>query len=295
MNIDSTVIVHKKTTGKVFEGQNYILTDSDFHFISQFVYERVGIVLNAEKRTMVHTRLVRRLRLLNLKTFKEYCDLLAGDKNDQELPHLINSITTNLTRFFREEHHFDHLRNDVLIPFARRMNESASTYKRLRIWSAGCSTGEEPYSIALTMLEVIPNLIQCDARVLATDVDTNVIACGKSGHYKGNHGISNDLLRKHCYVNDDKSIEMNESLKKLVHFKQLNLISNWPIQGKFQVIFCRNVVIYFDKKTQEILFDRLADVLVDGGWLYIGHSETLHQICDDRFRLIGRTIYQKVK
>ncbi len=295
MKSDSIIMTQKKTAGKAFESQNYILMDSDFHFISQFVHDRVGIVLNAEKRTMVHTRLVRRLRALNLKTFKEYCDLLASDTKDHELPYLINAITTNLTRFFREQHHFDHLQNDVLVPFVRQMNASMSGHKHLRIWSAGCSTGEEPYSIAMTLCEAIPNIAQYDARILATDVDTNVIAHGKLGRYKEKNEITHDLVKKYCHVYDDQSIEMNESLKNLVHFKPLNLISDWPIQGKFHAIFCRNVVIYFDKKTQMILFDRMADAMVDGGWLYIGHSETLHQICDDRFRLIGRTIYQKVK
>ena len=236
---------------------------------------------------MVYGRLARRLRALKLDSFSEYCELLQSQQGVDEMSHLVNAITTNLTSFFRESHHFDHLRDEVL-PHIKD--------KRLRIWSSACSSGMEPYSIAMIMRSAIPNLDQWDARVLATDIDTNMVNTGAAGEYS----VSDlEQIPKGCKAYIERSpkpdrVNMSESLKKLIAFKQLNLLENWPIKGHFDAVFCRNVVIYFDKATKQKLFARMAEVIKPNGWLYIGHSENLHGI-SDRFELVGRTIYRRIK
>jgi chemotaxis protein methyltransferase CheR len=270
------------------------MTDQDFEQIKKFVYENTGIVLTNEKRSMVYSRLGRRLRQLHLSSFKDYCDLICGDKGSIEISNLINAITTNLTRFFREEHHFDHLKKEVLLPFSEHAKGLETSKRRYRIWSAGCSTGEEPYSLSMTVLNAIPSVHMWDVKILATDIDTNVLNKASEGHYKESKGIPSSYLQNYTDPSPDGSVNMRDSIKKLIHFKQLNLLEGWPMQGKFNVIFCRNVVIYFDKTTQAKLFDRFADALEMGGWLYIGHSESLYKI-SDRFELIGNTVYRKIR
>lgn len=270
--------------------REFIFTDDDFRFLAELVHRKTGIVLSDAKRNMVYSRLARRLRKLELSHFSEYCELLEAD-TDGELLHCVNAITTNLTSFFREQHHFAHLANEVLKPLALQ----ASGGKRLRIWSAGCSAGAEPYSIAMTLREAIPSINQWDARILATDIDTNMLATGRKGHYEEEFisKIPPDYRKKYVEMQNDGSGEMKENLKQLITFNTLNLLESWPIKGPFDVIFCRNVVIYFDKPTQKILFNRFADILKPGGWLYIGHSESLFNVCD-RFKLIGKTVYSRV-
>lgn len=289
--------------GLPFDQKEYILTDQDFSFISSFVYKHVGIVLHDEKRAMVYARLSRRLRSLGLKSFHEYCMMLEHDHKQEELPNLINAITTNLTRFFREDHHFEHLRHEVLetrfglgttrdkdSPF-NNLNHR-NELKKVRIWSAGCSTGEEPYSIAMTLLETFPNPDLFQLSILATDVDTNVLQTAKQGLYKDSQTIPPALMAKYVDKKPDGMIQMRPNIQKIIQFQQLNLLEAWPMHEPFDIIFCRNVVIYFDKQTQSNLFNRMADLLNPKGWLYIGHSESLYKICE-RFKLMGRTIYQK--
>jgi chemotaxis protein methyltransferase CheR len=239
---------------------------------------------------MVYSRLVRRIRALEVNSFAEYCELLRSPKAEDEMPHLVNAITTNLTSFFREGHHFDHLKENVLFP----MMENGE--RRLRIWSCACSAGMEPYSIAMTMKSAIPDLARWDAKILATDIDSNMINTGIKGEYS-NAEFKNIPAEYREYVSENKkndTISVAQNLRPLVAFKQLNLIEEWPMKGPFDAIFCRNVTIYFDKPTKEVLFDRIADMLKPNGWLYIGHSENLNGI-SDRFRLEGRTIYHKIK
>lgn len=273
--------------------REFALTNQDFKFIASLVYEKTGIVLADHKRNMVYSRLSRRLRSLGLVTFKQYCDYLQQEQHSDELLHLVNAITTNLTSFFREAHHFEHLANEVFTPFFENKNN-----QHLRIWSAGCSQGCEPYSIAMTLAPFMEKNPKTNAKILATDIDTNMLARGRSGQYrKEDYESIPERYRK--YVKRQKregedGILMDVALRKLITFNQLNLLdTQWPMRGKFDVIFCRNVVIYFDKETQKILFDRYASALKDDGWLYIGHSESLFKVCD-RFKLIGKTIYRKV-
>ncbi|MFN2329045.1 MAG: protein-glutamate O-methyltransferase CheR [Chromatocurvus sp.] len=267
------------------------LTDSDFSFIKQFIAGQAGIELSEAKRNLVYSRLVRRLRVLKLPSFSAYCRYLdTGD--EEELEHCVNALTTNLTSFFREAHHFDFLKRELLPALMREKRN-----KELRVWSAGCSTGEEPYSIAMVLAENIPE--DWTLRVLATDLDSSVVATGEAGQYTLERitGIS-DARRKRWFLrgkgSNEGQVKVRQELRDMITFKRLNLQNSWPLKNQFDFIFCRNVVIYFNKDTQRVLFDRFAEQLTPGGHLFIGHSETLYKV-SDRFKLLGSTVYQRVK
>ncbi len=266
-------------------------TDGDFDFIRRLVMERTGISLADHKRELVYGRLSKRLRSLELGSFAQYCAHL--EHHVEELHELVNAITTNLTAFFRESYHFDHLRESVLPELLRSNAES----RRIRIWSAGCSTGEEPYSIAMTVREAVPVNRGWDVKILATDIDTNVIERAKNGIYPEERikdvpdHHRRRFLSKGSGDNAGK-IRVRDDIRDLISFRQLNLMEEWPMRGPFDVIFCRNVVIYFDKPTQRRLFERYANIMQPHGHLFIGHSETLFKV-SDRFDLIGRTIYRR--
>jgi len=274
--------------------KEFHFSDKEFKFISQLVGERTGIVLSDAKRQMVYGRLSRRLRQLKLTKFSDYCDILTSGHED-ELIEFTNAITTNLTAFFRENHHFEHLKDTVLPALIKK---NAAT-KRLRIWSAGCSSGEEPYSIAMCVREMLPKSSGWDVKILATDLDSNMVQRGKDGVYTTERVEGLTAARMKKWVkrgkgeNSDK-VRMSDDLREIITFKELNLMEGWPMKGPFDFMFCRNVVIYFNKETQRQLFDRYADLLTDGAHLYIGHSESLNKVTD-RFDLLGKTIYQKVK
>lgn len=274
------------------EDREFSFSDDQFRFLADLANKRTGIVLADHKKDMVYSRLVRRLRALKLSSFAEYCELVQGGEGDEEMGNLINAITTNLTSFFREAHHFEHLREAVLLPLAK----NPSSPKRLRLWSAGCSAGMEPYSMAMMVKSTFKDLAKWDARILATDIDTNMLNTGMQGVYAlEQYQNIPEAYREDITVQEkDQHISMSETLKSLISFKSLNLLEAWPMKGPFDAVFCRNVVIYFDKPTQAKLFNRMADLLVPEGWLYIGHSENLFKVCD-RFELLGRTIYRKVK
>ncbi len=272
--------------------REFRFTDDDFAFIRRLVGEQTGISLSEGKREMVYGRLARRLRERNIGSFAEYCRLLEGD--DGELMHLVNAITTNLTSFFRENHHFDYLRRTVIPDLLERNRQ----IRRLRIWSAGCSTGEEPYSLAITLKEALPVNHGWDVKILATDIDTNVLDKARRGVYAfdGARNLPSERLQRWFQrgkgANAGK-VRVNPALQELISFRQLNLMSDpWPMSGRFDVIFCRNVVIYFDKPTQKRLFARFAQMLDAQRHIFIGHSETLFQICDE-FELVGNTVYRK--
>lgn len=273
---------------------SFEFTDRDFALVRRLLADHAGIALAEAKRDMVYSRLVRRLRALKLTRFRDYLDLLNGG-DAPEFVNFVNALTTNLTSFFREPHHFDFLKKRVIANLCQARAES----RRLRIWSAGCSTGEEPYSLAMTLLENMPNLSGWDVRILATDLDSNVLAAASAGVYGEDRvkNIPSEYLQRYFLRGRGANaghVKASEELKSLITFKQLNLMEAWPMRGMFDVIFCRNVVIYFDKPTQTKLFARYADTLADDGYLFIGHSETLYKITD-RFKLIGTTIYEKVR
>jgi chemotaxis protein methyltransferase CheR len=265
-------------------------TDGDFQAIAAMVRAHAGIVLSANKRELVFGRLARRLRVLGLRSFTDYRDLLEGPEGKAEHVEMINAITTNLTSFFREPHHFDFLAGSVLPPLLREAPRG-----RLRIWSAACSSGEEPYSIAMVMQKALPDKNHHNARILATDIDTNILEFARHGTYPAERTTSIPSEYARCRVKHSAdTVAMPDDLKRLITFNQLNLQDAWPMSGPFDVVFCRNVVIYFDKDTQRVLFDRIADIMSPQGYLFIGHSETLFRV-SERFESLGRTIYRKVK
>ena len=264
----------------------------DFRYLSSLVKSQAGIVLADHKMNMVYSRLARRLRQLQLSNFEEYCRLLEEDQNGEEMGLFINAITTNLTRFFREPHHFDHLAEQLKDRF-----QAAPPRTRVRIWSAGCSSGEEPYSIAMTAADCLPRLHSLDFRILATDLDTSMVAHGAKGEYplRGTDGLSKAQLAKYTLPDrQHEAFTVKSTLRDRITFKQLNLLRGWPMRGKFDAIFCRNVMIYFDGPTKDRLLQRFHEMLVPDGWLYIGHSET---ILDNPGLWVpmGKTIYRKAR
>jgi chemotaxis protein methyltransferase CheR len=266
--------------------------EEDFQALRALVKSLTGINLSDQKRELVYGRLTRRLRALQLRSFAEYRERLKGDH--QEVAELCNAITTNLTSFFREPHHFQYLRDRVLAPLAADPRGT----RRLRIWSAACSTGEEPYSIAMTVLEAIPDLGRWDVRILATDLDSDVLERGRRGVYPADRigNLSPERLQRFFTPRQEAGgicHQVTPELAALVTFKQLNLIHTLPMRGPLDAIFCRNVVIYFDKDTQRELFARVARLQRPGDLLFLGHSESLFKVCDS-YALIGKTIHRRV-
>jgi chemotaxis protein methyltransferase CheR len=266
------------------------LGSREFQRVVELIRERAGIALAPSKRDMVFGRLSRRLRELGLTSFEQYLDLVADPKS-VESEQFINALTTNLTSFFREAHHFEFLARQWLpqmLPTGERC---------LRIWSAGCSTGEEPYSIAMTLLEHLPPGI--DFKVLATDLDSEVVTRAERGIYPVERiaGLS-DAQRRRWFQrgqgNQEGLARVRPELRQHVTFRCLNLLERWPMSQPFHAIFCRNVVIYFDKDTQRPLFERFADAVIPDGHLFIGHSESLHQVTE-RFKPLGHTVYQRIR
>lgn len=273
--------------------REYAFTRRDFDFLRRLSNERTGIVVTDDKFDMFYSRLSRRVRALGLGSFAEYCDYLSDAANDDEMVQLVNAITTNLTAFFRENHHFEFL-SQTALPEAVARNRHD---RRVRIWSAGCSTGEEPYSLSMT-LEEQRALVGWDARILASDIDSNVLAQASSGVYTMSRveGLSQERLK--AFFQKGKGMQTGKArvkqvLRDRIDFQQINLMESLSVERQ-DLIFCRNVIIYFDKETKTRLVQKFADVLVDGGYLFIGHSESLYKVTD-RFELIGNTIYRKVR
>lgn len=260
----------------------------DFAAIAQLLEERTGIHLPPHKDQLVYSRLAKRLRALGLPSFSTYRAYIAGPEGGGELLRMVNALTTNLTRFFREPHHFAHLRTQLA-----GLVDRTSHARRLRLWSAGCSTGPEPYSLALVLRDVVPDLAKWDAKILATDIDTDVLTLAATGRYPRDSiaDVPAPHQRFFAAVGTDE-VEVAPEIRALVTFKSLNLVGPWPFKGPFDAIFCRNVAIYFAPETQTQLFVRFGDMLTADGYLYIGHSETLSQL-SDRLELVGQTIYRR--
>ncbi|MFK8047058.1 MAG: protein-glutamate O-methyltransferase CheR [Halioglobus sp.] len=284
----------KNKTAPLVEGRPFEFTDADFKRVCELVRKNTGIALSDHKRDLVYGRLAKRLRVHKLDCFSAYCSLVENNP-EAELESFTNAITTNLTAFFREDHHFKHLENTVLPTLVSGHNRN----KRIRIWSAGCSTGEEPYSLAISLRERIPDIDSRDIQILATDLDSNVIRTASAGIYTQERIEGLDEERQKRWFRKGKGanagkVQVSPELAKLITFRQLNLMNTWPMKGVFDIVFCRNVVIYFDKETQKVLFDRFANAMPPNSNLFIGHSETLHNVCE-RFELIGKTIYRKTR
>jgi len=269
-------------------------TDHDFEAVRGILYATAGISLDDGKRDLVYGRLARRLRACRFDGFSEYLKLLKSQQGEQEMVHFINALTTNLTGFFREPHHFDYLASNVLPGVADR----PAPDRQYRVWSAGCSSGEEPYSIAMVVRECLPCPGNVDVQILATDLDSSVVESARQGRYSSERvaGLSRPRASKwfrRISGVDSCDVQVDTSLRKMIEFRQLNLMHDWHLKDPFDVIFCRNVMIYFDKPTQRRLFDRYADCLAEGGYLFVGRSENVCEM-SDRFELVeGRSIYRK--
>ncbi|MEM6159002.1 protein-glutamate O-methyltransferase CheR [Erwinia sp. P6884] len=268
--------------------QRLPLSDTHFRRISQLIYQRAGIVLADHKREMVYNRLVRRLRMLGIDDFGRYLALLESDSNSPEWQAFINSLTTNLTAFFREAHHFP-----ILAEHAKRRSGN------FNVWCAAASTGEEPYSIALTLAETLgsgPGKFQ----VHATDIDTQVLEKALAGVYRQEElrTLSPQQMQKFFFRGTGPHagmVRVRPDLANMVSYAQLNLLANeWAVPGPFDAIFCRNVMIYFDKETQEKILRRFVPMLKPGGILFAGHSENFSQISKE-FYLRGQTVYGLTK
>ena len=273
--------------------QEFTLTPGDFERVRQLIYQRAGISLHAGKQAMVYSRLSRRLRETSHRSFAEYLRALEhGHTSDAEWQEFVNCLTTNLTAFFREEHHF-HALVDDLRARAALLQGSAP----LRLWCNAASTGEEPYSLAMTVVEALG--ASARAQLVCSDIDTKVLATARRGVYAADaRGLSAERLKRHFMRGtgaNDGHIRVKPELARLIEFRPFNLMSaDWKVLGDpFDIVFCRNVMIYFDAPTQRRVLERIHGVLKPGGLLYVGHSENFAD-ARDLFRLRGKTIYEKV-
>ncbi|AWK87413.1 CheR family methyltransferase [Azospirillum thermophilum] len=283
-----------------------------FDLIARMLYQLAGIALAPHKVEMVYSRLARRLRDLRLPDFDSYCALLEGEDGAAEVGYLVNALTTNLTSFYREAHHFEFLAHHALPEFRARNARSHihpgphpgspaphPTRPRLRIWSAGCSSGPEPYTIAMVLASTLgAELPHWDARILATDIDTHMVETARRGVYPAEmtSGIPPAVRDRFTHRTRDRgepAVAMDDALRRLITFKPLNLLEPWPMKGPFDAIFCRNVLIYFDRPGRMKVIDQFARMLPPDRYLFLGHSESLYGV-SSRFRQVGPTIYQRV-
>ena len=284
------------TQDLVLREREFKFTHRDFHKLAELAWERAGINLSDAKYELVYGRLTRRLRELGLSSFKLYCDLLWQDDGG-ELEKFTNAITTNLTSFFRESHHFDFLAGTTLPKWVE--DNRNNPRPALTIWCAGCSTGEEAYSIAITTAEALENFSKAMVDIIATDIDSNVLATARSGVYKLERvqALSKQQLQKWFLKGTKKNaglVMLSPKVKHNIEFRQQNLVYDRPPQGgPFDIIFCPNVSIYFAKKTQQSLYETFANNLIPQGILFVGHSETLFKRTE-RFKLISQSIYQRI-
>ena len=276
------------TRGMV-EGE-FLLTQRDFRTIAGLLETEAGITLSEGKATLLYSRLGKRLRALGMQDFSQYCDLVESVGNEDERERMVRALTTNVTRFYREPHHFEYLRGVLLPPLLRAAERGA----RVRIWSAACSTGPEPYSIALTILDLLPKAAQLNIRVLATDIDTGVLEEAATGRYNAEslEPVPRATLDR-WFTRDGDEWRVSADLRQLVTFRMLNLIKPFPMKGPFDAIFCRNVVIYFNESLQQAVWSRFEPLLTPSGILFAGHSERVTGPAAASFRSCGITIYQR--
>jgi chemotaxis protein methyltransferase CheR len=271
--------------------QNLKISDAEFRKASELVKSLAGIHLTDGKRELVSARLAKRLRALGLSTMNDYLDVVREDKTQAELVMMLDAISTNLTSFWRESDHFDYVVEKLLPQL------EASGQPEIRIWSAGCSSGEEPYGLAMLLLGKLRNPNRVKVKILATDLSTRVLDIAKRGHY-GEERVKNippDLRNK--FVTKEKSdsgelYSIAPAARSCITFARLNLMESWPMKGPFDMIFCRNVMIYFDKPTQANLVERFGKLLKSGGMLFVGHSESLAGV-QHTFKYVRPTIYEK--
>lgn len=259
---------------------------ADFRAIAAVLREDAGINLPDGKAPLVYARLVKRLRVLGLTNFADYVTLLRGPDAHEERRFMLTALTTNVTRFFREPHHFDHLRANVILPLAQ-----SHKGERVRFWSAACSTGQEPYSMAAVLADSFPGASRGDVKILASDIDPNVLEQAKTGRYESIDGVPPDMRR--WFERDGAGWIVDPALRALISFRCLNLNAKWPFRGPFDAIFCRNVAIYFDQEVQSRLWMAFAGVMQPGSTLCIGHSERVNGPAASMFDNIGITTYRR--
>ena len=275
--------------------QNLDLSEKDVRKISDIVYEHCGINLYKDKKELIRARVAKRLRLGNYKTFSEYIKYVREDKTGKEFSLLIDSLSTNLTSFFREQRHFEFVRSEFLPQLLNRKKKKHNF--KIRVWSAGCSSGEEAYSLAMILLEATQGANQWDVKVFGNDISTTSLETAQKGIYeKKKVELIPPLLRQkymthHCNQNY-KTFEVNQILRNTVTFKYMNLVKHWGLGKPLDFIFCRNVMIYFDKRTRGRLVNRFFDLLDSGGMLFTGHSESLIGI-EHKLTYVQPTIYVK--
>ena len=272
------------------------LTDGEFEKISRLVYEQCGINLSEGKKELVRARLGKRIREGQFKSFKDYYRYVVEDPSGDELIYLLDSISTNFTSFFREISHFDYLRSRMVPEWMAAKRIGGYT---LRIWSAGCSSGEEPYSIVVVLLDTIKNPSAWDLSVLGTDISSKVLKTAQSGIYPKERirAVPKNVVKRYFLRGDHQwqdYVKVKDQVRQYVHFKRLNLMEPFSFKEPFDCIFCRNVMIYFDKKTQAALVNRFYGLLQKGGYLVIGHSESLTGI-QHPFVYLKPTIYKRTE
>lgn len=268
-------------------------SNEDFECIRDIMADICGINLNAAKRELVYSRLAKRVRQLHLNSFKEYCTLIRN--NPVELGQCVNAMTTNVTSFFREQHHFDFL-NQVVFP-ERVANASESSPNTVRFWSAGCSSGEEPYSIAMSALEFFGNDPLCSVEIDATDLDSTILERARGGIYRQKDVRGMEPARLHRWFHrgtksNEGQVRIVPEIRERVTFRALNLKEHWPDRPAYDVIFCRNVMIYFDLDLKRKLIDGFFNMLKPGGYLFVGHSESLFGLSGN-FEIVGKTIHKR--
>lgn len=266
------------------------LTDKEFEQFQLLIYEQVGIKLDAPKKSLLTSRLGKRLRQLQLPSYQAYYDCVSREGGEEELTQLVDLISTNKTDFFREPGHFDFLREQVI--------PQVQSTRSLRIWSSASSSGEEPYTIAMTLTDAIPDRAKWDIKILASDISTRVLAIAAGGIYDDERvaELPQDIVRRHFLRGKGEQagkLKVRQHLSEMIAFRRINLMAPaFPIKTPLDVIFCRNVMIYFDRPTQATLMGKFYRYLRPGGYLFIGHSESLQWI-EHQFTYVKPTIYQK--
>lgn len=280
---------NSKSQPSIAHDREFVFTNQDFEQVRQMIYEHAGISLNPTKHDMVYSRLARRLRATGINNFKDYLALLESN-NEQEWEAFVNSLTTNLTSFFREPHHFPLLAEHILKQKGRHP---------ISLWCSAASTGEEPYTMAMTAVDAF-NTFTPPVTIVATDLDTNVLAKAEAGVYPVERveKLSNDLIKRFFLKGTGAQsgfVRVRPELRAMITFRQLNLLGNdWHVRGPLDAIFCRNVMIYFDKATQLKILERFAPLLQPDGLLFAGHSESFHN-AGHLFNLRGKTVYELAK
>lgn len=273
------------------------LSQRDFLRFKTLIHEQCGINLHEGKKELVRARLSKRLRQTGHKNFSAYYNFLINDASGEELVLMLNAISTNLTSFFRESKHFDFLLQEVFPRFENRLNSVRS--EELHVWSAGCSTGEEPYSLAMCFNEYFGSDVQKGVKILATDISTQVLTSANAGVYPAARtaNIPQHMLRKYFQKGYGKMsgyVRLKAGIRQMVEFQRLNLMNPFPFKEKFDVIFCRNVMIYFDKNVQETLVNKYYGSMKTEGYFFIGHSESLMKL-NHPFKYVKPTVYCKTK